>query len=1025
MSITNIEEAQELATMLATVVVSHMMDNVNDNKKVVDEPALAMQTEHSLNVLFSERANLVNKVVNNQTIPVPDQHQTCDEDKNYTHRDLPEDWNDLVKGISKDKRVHAYLDQLATQVHPRLLNHKDWKEFLTSEQAIKVWASEVTGMTGVKELKLEFDELNMPNEHRSQSRKVPLQLVEIVSKHVLEFIKQGLFKRAERPSFTSPTVIAPKSTEPFFRLAIDYRWINTFVRMIHAHVPVILEEINKAKGWRVFADIDWKAAFHQIPLHKDTSDKLTIITLVGPVSPLFMMEGVAPASSVLQNIVAELFSSLSDISICMFDNILTGAADDDELLTRVKKIVQVCVKHNIVLNFKKTFLGFTTAKFFGYELSEKGYKIDKTRVSALEAIPMPGYGKTKKDNTKLMQSFLGFSVYFIHFVERYAHYAAPLHDMTKDDFDWDKSTWSRDYEADFNTFKLKLINCMEIIYPDFSLEWILFVDASDVACGWVLLQLRPTPNGGFITEPLAVGSEKFSTTAAKWHINEKEAYALLRGLQSNHNLVSMKPLFVATDHFNLASDEHANNRKITGYKQQWAEYSFKGLLKVKGTDNVADHPSRIDHPTTDEPASTNVLNFMHANNASLFQPDRKDSAKTFTFYLDDKPYFTGTLTNSRCMSTRIDGTQCKNRTVIGADICWIHLLRKYNLAIRNSQYGKGLFAASATNERYGLTEILFKKDQKVLEYTGDEIDNAECTNRYGTGTAPYAMQKHKGLIIDAALYRGPASLANHSKRPNAKAGITNRNTITLTALKAIRNGDEITIDYNRGRGPKYNLDTRHTTNCLTSIQEPNLFPILKPQKVKPKEYTYTAAELTEAFNKCHTVKGVCYGQTQTYARMNQFFPGHNMSVKEITSRVIDCTACQKHRVLNRSLQIQPEVKIIEFPDPYTAISIDGMPISPPDRNGNCHIHIIKNWGTRCISLTAHKSKSDTEAAEAILLYRLRNGKVTALSSDKGSDYTSSIVKAFNDMVGIDHKIAPTSRPQATGCLLYTSPSPRD
>ena len=173
MSITNIEEAQELATMLATVVVSHMMDNVNANKIVVDEPALAMQTEHSLNVLFSERANLVNKVVNNQTIPVPDQHQTCDEDKNYTHRDLPEDWNDLVKGISKGKRVHAYLDQLATQVHPRLLDHKDWKEFLTSEEAIKVWASEVTGMTGVKELKLEFDELNMPNEHRSQSRNFP------------------------------------------------------------------------------------------------------------------------------------------------------------------------------------------------------------------------------------------------------------------------------------------------------------------------------------------------------------------------------------------------------------------------------------------------------------------------------------------------------------------------------------------------------------------------------------------------------------------------------------------------------------------------------------------------------------------------------------------------------------------------------------------------------------------------------------------------------------------------------------
>ena len=165
------------------------------------------------------------------------------------------------------------------------------------------------------------------------------------------------------------------------------------------------------------------------------------------------MEGVAPASSVLQNLVAELFQSVNDISICMFDNILTGAEDDEELLRRVKLIVAICVKHNIVLNFKKKFLGQLWAKFFGYELSQSGYKIDKARCNALAEIPMPGYGKNKKENKTQMQSFLGFSVYFMHFVERYAHFAAPLHDMTRDDFDWDKSTWTRDYAEDFETFK--------------------------------------------------------------------------------------------------------------------------------------------------------------------------------------------------------------------------------------------------------------------------------------------------------------------------------------------------------------------------------------------------------------------------------------------------------------------------------------------------------------------------------------------------------------------------------------------
>ena len=71
---------------------------------------------------------------------------------------------------------------------------------------------------------------------------------------------------------------------------------------------------------------------------------------------------------------------------------------------------------------------------------------------------------------------------------------------------------------------------MDVIYPDFSLEWILMTDASDTACGWILLQMRPMDDGSVRAEPIAIGSEKFSSPSERrWPINEKEAYALLRG----------------------------------------------------------------------------------------------------------------------------------------------------------------------------------------------------------------------------------------------------------------------------------------------------------------------------------------------------------------------------------------------------------------------------------------------------------------------------------------------------------------
>ena len=1017
---------------LATVVALHILASVatpNSNTQHSSSPnkeQLETEVTHCINVLFSERQKLVETVIKGQTESAPEPQPAADEDSNFVPTDLPEQWRDAIKDIEPSERVKTYIEQISSQIHPRLLEDPDWKDFLLGSEAMKVWASKVTGMTGVDPLELTFDTLNMPSEHRAQCRKVPLQLVEIVTKHIGKYIDEGLFMRARRPAFTSPTVIAPKATEPYFRLAIDYRWINKFIQMIQAHVPVILEEINKAKGWSVFADIDWAQAFHQVPLHPDTSDKLSIITIKGPVSPRYMMEGVAPASSVLQNIVSELFEPVHETSICMFDNILTGASTDAELLVRVKQIVDICVKHNIVLNFKKSFIGWPTAKFFGYELFEGGYRIDRKRIESMQQIPFPS-GGTRADLVKQMQSFLGFSVYFLHFVENYASAAAPLHDMTRDSFDWNPGTWTRDYKQDFESFKAKLVTCMDIIYPDFKLEWILFVDASDVACGWILIQLRPAANGGFITEPLAFGSEKLTERAQRWHINEKEAYAILRGLQTNHHLVAMKPLYVATDHFNLASDEHSSNVKITGYKQQWAQYHIKGLIPIDGNKNVADFPTRM-YPKSSEvtpPEKRNVLNFLAAAQTGTYSPNLRPSAKTFTFYVDDKPFFTGKLSNQQCMATSKAQVQCNNRTVIGAGLCWIHLLKQHNLAIRAATHGKGLFAVKADKPNFDDRLIVFRNGDRILEYTGDELSNDELTERYGDSTAPYVMAKNKGLFIDAALLRGPASLANHSPKPNARAGVSNRNTIVLTATRAIKHGQEILLNYDAGRRrgePKYSFtDAEHkTTSALVKPSKPqlphtdvDLFPYLPPDDPESETRSYTASELEVAFKQAHTENGFCYGKTQTELRLRNLFPGASLSQRDIADRILDCKQCLKFRWVPASLKLQPRVKVITNSDPYTTVSIDGIPM-PQDANGFSHIHITKNLGTHFIALSAHKAKDDANAVDAILHHMVVAGNIKTLISDKGSDYTARIVAAFNEAVGIQHRIAMTSRPQSTG-----------
>ena len=231
----------------------------------------------------------------------------------------------------------------------------------------------------------------------------------------------------------------------------------------------------------------------------------------------------APAQSVMQNVVQKIFAPTKHFAITMFDNILTGGTTLDQLCDRVEAILNICVQYNVKLQFKKSWIGHLYATFFGYEISETGYRIDKRRKSALAEIPMPGFAETKKENITLMKRFLGFCVYFIPFVENFAEYASSLHDMTHKDFNWDKTTWKIDYEKAFNTLKQKLEESISIVFPDYSLQWLLMTDASEVAVGWVLLQLRPMTNGTLRPEPIAVGGEKFSKDN-KWPIVRKEAY---------------------------------------------------------------------------------------------------------------------------------------------------------------------------------------------------------------------------------------------------------------------------------------------------------------------------------------------------------------------------------------------------------------------------------------------------------------------------------------------------------------------
>lgn len=101
--------------------------------------------------------------------------------------------------------------------------------------------------------------------------------------------------------------------------------------------------------------------------------------------------------------------------------------------------------------------------------------------------------------------------------------------------------------------------------------------------------------------------------------------------------------------------------------------------------------------------------------------------------------------------------------------------------VKRSRAGLGLFAGED-----------IKKDQLIIEYTGDRIDEAEADRRGGK----YLFTVTDNLFLDGKDRKHTGRYLNHSCRPNAEAEHeTTEDRIYIRAKKRIQAGEEITYHY--------------------------------------------------------------------------------------------------------------------------------------------------------------------------------------------------------------------------------------
>jgi len=416
------------------------------------------------------------------------------------------------------------------------------------------------------------------------------------------------FYRPSTSPWASPCVIADKDGKgpniKSIRVAGDYREINKHLRAIQWPIPNVRNLLERASTMLVSLDLDAKSAFHQIIIDERTSQLLAVQMEDGLYEPRFLPEGCHPASALLQMYVWKIFAGFEDWIIVIFDNFFVIAYSYQDAFDKLKKVMERMARYRMVLNYKKCWFGFPEVTFFGYRISNGSYGVRQGIKDEIASIPF--------FSSKLgCQQFLGATVFCQNFVPGYADLVAPLQDMTKKGFSWDKKTWTVDYEAVFESFKSALAKQVSLTMPDYSLEWIIQTDASARAAGGVLFQVALSGD----KQPLLFFGAKFAGPSINWPIAKKEAYAINLAVIKCEHLIQGKPLVLETDHRNLVYIESSPEAITIRWKLRLQNFPLF-LRDIKGQDNpIADWLSRPDdQPPSEVPPVTSPLQLASSSN---------------------------------------------------------------------------------------------------------------------------------------------------------------------------------------------------------------------------------------------------------------------------------------------------------------------------------------------------------------------------------------------------------------------------
>ncbi|KAL2085708.1 hypothetical protein ACEWY4_019028 [Coilia grayii] len=433
---------------------------------------------------------------------------------------------------------------------------------------------------------------------RQRYRRLPPSQFAQVKAHVQELVEKGIVQPSSSP-YASPIVVVQKK-DGTIRLCVDYRQLNAKTRKDAYPLPRIEESLDALTGATLFSTLDLASGYNQVPMAEKDKEKTAFCTPFGLFEFNRMPFGLCNAPSTFQRLMERIFGDQSFTSLLLYlDDIVIFSSSFQEHLQRLELVLSRLKEHNLKLKLSKCHFFKDEVQYLGHVISSRGVATDPDKIQTVLQWKRP------LTLTEL-RSFLGFASYYRRFVAGFAKHAGPLHKLVSAVQGGGKKCsgsnaklgerWDDKCEQAFQILKQELVTAPVLQYADFSLPFILEIDASHQGLGAVLSQevngeKRPIAFASRTLRPSEKNMSNYSSmklefVALKWAVTERFREYLL-GAQ----------FVVYTDNNPLS---HLQTAKLAAVEQRWASqlavFNFELRYRPGTANRNADALSRQHDP---------------------------------------------------------------------------------------------------------------------------------------------------------------------------------------------------------------------------------------------------------------------------------------------------------------------------------------------------------------------------------------------------------------------------------------------